>query len=152
MVYGYYLPIFIQPWLSATFSQYILLSQVSRFRSYIPFIFWHHRYFQRLTHLTNTSMHSSRMRTARSPSMHCTGGSGECLLLGESGPPGEGNLLPGEGKGLVCSGGLGESAPRRRQGGFWSSGVYSHGGGGGVLSRHALRQTPSVNRMTGVKT
>ena len=82
----------------------------------------------------STRLHSSRMRTARSltvsPSMLCSGGalSGGCLVL-------EGCLLP---RGAWS------------QGGAWSR-VGASGGcllwgvpapGGGVVSQHALRQTP----------
>ena len=61
-------------------------------------------------------MHSSRMRTARSPSMHCAMG---CLLLGE------GCLLLGEGCLLL-----------------WGSGPGGCLVLGGLLSQHALRHTP----------
>ena len=124
MVHTCYLPIFIQTWLSATFSQHILLSQVSRFKSNIPFIFWYHRYFQHLTHLTNTSMHSSRMCTARSPSMYCTGGSGKYLLLGGIWSSQGGQSAPRKG---FCSG-LGD----------WSWGSLLPGGGRGVLVLRGL--------------
>ena len=81
-------------------------------------------------------MHSSRMHTARSPSMHCAGGVG-------------GGLLPGG----VCSGGSlprGVSAPEGVSApGGWSAPKGVSAPRGDLLSQHALRQTPSpVNRMT----
>ena len=94
-----------------------------------------------------TSMHSSRMRTARllpvSPSIHCAGGCllpGECLVLGgmsASGPGGVSASGPGGG---VC---------------LWSQGVgcLPLVRGGSYPSMHWGRHPP-VNRMTdtGVKT
>ena len=90
-------------------------------------------------------MHSSRMRTTRllpeSPSMHCSRGGvsapGGCLLLGWSARGGVccwGCLLQA---GCVL---LGVSAP----GNVCSGGVSARG----VVSQHALRQTPPVNRIT----
>ena len=83
-----------------------------------------------------TRMHSSRMRTARaltvSPSMLCTGG---CLLWGVP-SLGVGGSAPG-GKGVCSLGvpGLAGSGP---------GGVCSRR----VVSQHALRQTPPMNRIT----
>ena len=79
----------------------------------------------------NTSMHSSRMHTVRNRSHllevggRGSGPRGACLLLGGSGP--RGRLVPGGG---------GVSGPR--------------GGPGprGVVSQHAVRQTPHVDRHT----
>ena len=94
--------------------------------------------WNKLTHYTR--LHSSRMRTARalteSPSMLCVAGgvcSRGCLLLGSVCPQ-EGLLLGGG-----CSGRCllqGGSAPA---------------GEGGVVSQHALRQTPPRGQ-TPVKT
>ena len=88
-------------------------------------------------------LHSSRMCTSRaltvSPSMLCAGG---VSSLGGS-PLGEGGLLWERG---VSSGGGGLLWGR----GVSSRGVSSGGSppGGVVVSQHALRQTPPVNRMT----
>ena len=81
-----------------------------------------------------TRLHSSRMRTARaltvSPSMLCAGGWG-CLLQG-------GVYLGGSASRGVCSGGGGCLLP--------GEGVSAPGG---VVSQHALKQTPPpVNRIT----
>ena len=82
-----------------------------------------------------TSMHSSGMRTSRllavSPSMHCSGGA---LLQG--GVCSGGVSAPGD----VCSG----AVSARGDGDLLQLG----GGEGGLVSQHALRQTPPVNRMT----
>ena len=56
----------------------------------------------------------------------------------------------------VCSGGGGVSAPGvSALGGVCSMGVPAPWGvpapGGGVVSQHALRQTPPMDRQTGVK-
>ena len=114
-----------------------------------------------LSHLSLTSMHSSRTRTAHllpvSPSMHCAGGGGLCLL--PEGVSASGSvcflgvcLLP---RGCVCFPGVSAS--------WWGvcflGGVSASGGcllpggvcfpGGGVsapggVSQHALRQTPRM--------
>ena len=97
-----------------------------------------------------TRMHSSRMRTGRSLTVYCSllpggclfrgcllrgvSGPGGCLVRGVSGLGGvcsQGGLVWGVcSQGDVCSGGM--SAPRE-----------------GVVSQHALRQTPSpVDRIT----
>ena len=68
-------------------------------------------------------MHSSRMRTGRS------------LTICQSLLPGGGYLLWGG----VCSGGWVSAL-----GGVCSGGVSAPGGEGGVVSEHALRQTPHL--------
>ena len=103
-----------------------------------------------------TRMHSSRMRTGRSLTV--------CWSLLSGGVLVRGGLLPeGSGLGGVCS--QGGSGPGRvsasgrvwSHGGVWSRGVWSQGGlvpGDlvmGVISQHALRQTPPVDRHTPVK-
>ena len=82
--------------------------------------------FVGVVYLVSTRMHSSRMRTVRNSSRLVTGG---CLVVG----------------GGVSSGGLLQGG-RLVGGGPWPGGVCS--GEGWVLSQHALRQTPPVNRMT----
>ena len=80
-----------------------------------------------------------------------SGGSG----LGRSAPGGRGGVwsrgvsAPG-GWCLVWGGLVWGSAPRGGGGGVWSRGLSAPGGSAprGVVSQHALRQTPPVNRMT----
>ena len=114
-------------------------------------------------------MHSSRMRTVRNSSrLPVPGGRGVCsgggclvrggrwCLLQEGACSGDvcsgGCLLPGGcawsrggGRGAVCCRGMSDL------GGAWSGGSAAGGCllcGGGVVSQHALRQIPPVNRMT----
>ena len=93
----------------------------------------------------STRLHSSRMRTARaltvSPSMLCTVG-----VPCSRGVPGPGGCLV-QGVAWSMEGCLVWGVPGL--GGFWSGGVWFRGVPGlGVVSQHALRQTPLVNRMT----
>ena len=109
-----------------------------------------------------TRMHSSRMRTGRTLQYAgvCFPG-GRCLLPGESCSGGGGVCFGGvvsapggmSVRGSVCSWGVclgGSLLP----GGVCSGGICSQGVStllwGGVVSQHALRQTPHppVNRMT----